>query len=175
MQWYENVVELIDMRSFSNLWYWIALAVLWSSLSHWILGVPFDMVIRARRRGGQAAADLADLVRIHVRRRMHIARAAGPWLVGFTALVLTTLGLLGFVYDVEFCQAVFLMLAPSALVGGMSIRLAARIEAEAPEGEALCRLLARYRFWIQVIGVIAIFITSMWGMWRNLSLGVLGG
>jgi hypothetical protein len=52
--WYSNVFEVIDMRSFSSLWYWIALAVMWSSASHYVLGVPFDLVQRARRRGGQA-------------------------------------------------------------------------------------------------------------------------
>ncbi|MCU0909379.1 MAG: component of SufBCD complex, partial [Rhodobacteraceae bacterium] len=31
MDWYLTVFEVIDMRSFSNLWYWIGLAVLWSS------------------------------------------------------------------------------------------------------------------------------------------------
>ena len=37
MAWYQTVLELIDMRSFSSLWYWIGLAVLWSSASHWVL------------------------------------------------------------------------------------------------------------------------------------------
>ena len=41
--------EVIDMRSFSNLWYWVALAVLWSSASHWVMGIPHDMIYRARR------------------------------------------------------------------------------------------------------------------------------
>jgi len=43
--WYETIFELIDMRSFSNLWYWIVLSVLWSTMSHWVLGVPFDTPI----------------------------------------------------------------------------------------------------------------------------------
>ncbi len=47
------IFDLIDMRSFSNLWYWIALAVTWSSTSHWVLGVPFDMVLRARRKAAR--------------------------------------------------------------------------------------------------------------------------
>ncbi|MEC7258626.1 MAG: component of SufBCD complex, partial [Pseudomonadota bacterium] len=51
MDWYSSIFELIDMRSFSNLWFWIALAVTWSTTSHWVLGVPFDMVNRARRNG----------------------------------------------------------------------------------------------------------------------------
>ena len=51
-----RIFEVIDMRSFSNLWYWIMLAVIWSSTSHWVLGVPHDMFIRARRQGGQNVA-----------------------------------------------------------------------------------------------------------------------
>ncbi|MEM9756043.1 MAG: component of SufBCD complex, partial [Pseudomonadota bacterium] len=36
----ERARDVIDLRSFSNLWYWIVLAVFWSSASHWGLGVP---------------------------------------------------------------------------------------------------------------------------------------
>ena len=68
MEVLDTVFEVIDMRSFSNLWYWIALAVLWSSTSHWVLGVPHDMIQRARREGGQAQRDLEDIVGINARR-----------------------------------------------------------------------------------------------------------
>ena len=57
----DTILDVIDPRSFSSLWYWIVLAVAWSSASHWVLGVPFDVVTRARRHGGQAALDLDDL------------------------------------------------------------------------------------------------------------------
>ena len=74
MNWYDSVFEVIDMRSFSNLWYWIGLAVLWSSVSHWVLGVPHDMILRARReKEGQAMDDLHDLVRVNVNRILFIA------------------------------------------------------------------------------------------------------
>ena len=66
MDWYQTLFEMIDMRSFSNLWFWIALAVMWSTASHWVLGVPFDMVLRARRHGEEAQADLEDMVRHHL-------------------------------------------------------------------------------------------------------------
>ena len=71
------IFEVIDMRSFSNLWFWIALAVVWSSASHWVLGVPFDMVHRARRHGGQAQIDLDDLARINANRLLHMLEDAG--------------------------------------------------------------------------------------------------
>ena len=106
MDWYESVFEVIDMRSFSNLWYWIALAVFWSSVSHWVLGVPHDLIMRARREnGGQAMEDLHDLIRINVNRIIYIADVSGSWLFLFSSAVLTMLGLTAFVYDVEFSQA----------------------------------------------------------------------
>jgi len=175
VNWHESVFELIDMRSFSNLWYWIALAVLWSSASHYVLGVPFDMVTRARRLGGQAAADLDDLVRVNVNRQLHIARVAGVWSVAIASCLVTLLAVLGFVYRVEFCQALLLLVLPMVVLAAMRIRTARRIAGEAAQGEALWRLLARLRLWTQALGILSIFVTATWGMYMNLNYGVLGG
>lgn len=169
------VFELIDMRSFSNLWYWIGLAVLWSSVSHWVLGVPFDMVQRARRRGGQALIDFEALARININRLVFISQEAGLWMVGLGFAILTALALLGFVYGVEFAQAVFLLLFPMSIVAALSMRAAHRLQVARLEGEALARGFARHRFWTQVIGVISIFVTAMWGMYQNFTTGALGG
>lgn len=158
------------MRSFSNLWFWIVLAVVWSSASHYVLGVPYDMIIRARRHGGQALTDLEDVVRISVNRLLYIGRVSGLWLLGFVAFVLTMLLTLAIWYKVEFAQAVVLIAFPMTLVGMMSLSTARRIEAEAPTGDALFRQLIRHRFWTQVIGMISIFVTAMYGMYKNLSV-----
>lgn len=173
MDWYTAVFELIDMRSFSNLWFWIALAVLWSSASHWVLGVPWDMVLRAQREGGQYEEDLADIVRINTNRLLHISHVSGLWLLGFSFFFLTMLGLLGFWYGYEFAQAVFLLGLPMSFVGAFSLSTASLIRAEAAEGARLIRLLARQRIITQVIGMIAIFVTALWGMYQNLSYGSL--
>jgi hypothetical protein len=163
------------MRSFSNLWFWIALAVMWSTTSHWVLGVPFDMMARARREGGQAAADFETMVRINVGRMLYIGRTAGIWLAGFTAFVLTALAILGFGYEVEFAQAVFCLGFPISIVGLLSLRTALRIEAGENSGAALYRRMTRHRFVTQLIGMVSIFCTAMWGMWQNMMISVLGG
>lgn len=173
VNWYETVFELIDMRSFSNLWYWIALAVLWSTASHWVLGVPYDLVLRARRHGGQTAADLEALVGINVRRLIYIGRVSGMWLVGLLTTILTSLVLLGFVYDIEFAQALLCLLLPMSLVGALSLRTAHRIERHGDEGPTLWRRLSRHRIAVQAIGMVSIFVTALWGMWQNLQVGVL--
>ncbi|TNF63730.1 MAG: component of SufBCD complex [Rhodobacteraceae bacterium] len=175
MEWYSDIVELIDLRSFSNLWFWIALAVVWSSASHWVLGVPYDMVVRARRVGGQAEADLEDIVRVNVNRLLYIGRVSGMWLIGITSFLLTMLVILGWVYEVEFAQALFLLGFPMTLVGCLSLATARRIEADQPKGDALRHRLGRHRLYTQMIGTVSIFFTALWGMYQNLSLGVLGG
>ena len=176
VDWYQAVFELIDMRSFSNLWYWIALAVLWSTASHWVLGVPFDMVHRAGRDGGQAEIDLADLVRINISRILFVVDRSGPWLIAFTMTVLASLVTLGFYYDVEFAQALFFLAGPMAIIGGLSVRTSRRIRRDAAQGEVLRRMMSRHRLITQIIGVISIFVTALWGMAQNLLVtGPLGG
>ncbi|WP_380052365.1 component of SufBCD complex [Falsihalocynthiibacter sp. SS001] len=175
MDLYENIFELIDMRSFSNLWYWIGLAVLWSSASHWVLGVPVDLIHRARRLEGETMQDLQDLVRINCNRIHYIIEMSGLWLLGFVSFILTTLAILGGFYNVEFAQAVFLLFAPMAVVGSLSLALARDVTKKQPTGQMLCKRLLRHRIYIQLIGVVSIFVTAMWGMYQNMNFSALFG
>jgi hypothetical protein len=122
---FDTIAEAIDLRSFSNLWYWIGLAVLWSSVAHFVLGVPYDLMLRARRKGGQAVADMEAMTDICIRRILDIADTAGLWLIGLAACL---------------------------------------------RGEELYRALFRHRLKCQGIGMVAILVTTMWGMWVNLAL-----
>lgn len=168
LTWYTYLNEMMDLRSFSNLWFWIALAVMWSSASHWVIGVPYDMITRAARQGDEAEKDLEDLVRVNVNRTLYIADVAGLWLVGIVCFLLTSLAVLGWGYGVEIAQALFLLGFPMTAVWALSLRAARRIRAEALAGTALRKALSRLRIWIQVIGMIAIFVTSVWGIYTNL-------
>ena len=40
MNIWKLITQMVDMRSFSSLWFWMAIAVYWSLSSHWVLGVP---------------------------------------------------------------------------------------------------------------------------------------
>ncbi len=171
MDWYSTVFELIDMRSFSNLWYWIALAVVWSSTSHWVLGVPYDMIQRAARHGGEAEIDLEDMVRINCNRMLYIAGVSGLWLLGIGAAVLTSLAMLAFWYWVEFAQAVFLLAFPMTLVALLSLNSARIIHDRQLGGTDLRKRLNRHRISTQVIGMVAIFVTALFGMYQNLAVG----
>ena len=173
MDWSNILFQVIDLRSFSSVWYWIVLAVLWSSVSYYVLGVPFDLIAKARRSGGQHQDDMVDLVRINVNRLLGIAQTTGLILTGVVFFSLTTLALLGFVYDVELAQAVFLIALPLSIVGAVSLSSARRIRDADPEPEQLYGLLMRHRLWTQIIGMSAIFVTAMYGMIQL--LGMLRG
>ena len=174
MDWYDTLFELIDMRSFSNLWFWIVLGVVWSTASYYVLGVPYDMVQRARRHGGEASEDLETLVRLNVNRLMYIAQVSGLAVLSFLCFSLTTLAVLGFYYGVEFAQAIFLLALPLSIVGALSLSTARLIQIEEATGERLHKRLMRHRLYTQIIGMIAIFVTALWGMYQNLSLGPFG-
>lgn len=175
MDLYQTILEVIDMRSFSNLWFWIALAVVWSSASHWVLGVPYDMVLRARRQGEQAQIDLEDMVRINVNRLLYITQVSGMWILGFTCFFLTMLFTLAVFYNFEFAQAVLLLAFPLSLVAVLSVSTAQQIHEESATGDLLYRRLARHRLYTQIIGIVSIFVTSIWGMYQNLYVGPFGG
>ncbi len=176
MDWYESVFEVIDLRSFSNLWYWIGLAVLWSSVSHWVLGIPHDAILRARRGTPPTAMDdLHDLTRVNVNRILYIVDVSGAWLALFGSAGVTALAITAFGYGIEFAQAVFFMAAPMMVLGALSARTARRIRSAELQDEALIKQLIRHRFITQLIGVVSIFITAMYGMWVNLYTGPFGG
>ena len=124
---------------------------------------------------GGPRADLDDIARINVNRILYIAREAGVILLALLAFALTSLALLGFLYHVEFCQAVFLIAFPLSIVGLLSVSTAHHIEAEGDRGEALRRRLAVHRVGVQVIGMVSIFITAFWGMLQNFNVSILSG
>ncbi|WP_120635691.1 component of SufBCD complex [Ruegeria sp. EL01] len=174
MNWYTSIFELIDMRSFSNLWYWIVLAVVWSSTSHWVMGVPYDLVIRARRVGGQVESDLLDIVRIQTNRMLNIVDMSGTLLLAIVCFVSTGLGTLGFFYGVEFAQAVFLLMFPMTFVTLVNIFHARRLRRQELTLERVAKTLSRCRLYTQIIGMISVLVTALWGMYQNISIGVLG-
>ncbi|CAN0599855.1 unnamed protein product, partial [Ectocarpus sp. 12 AP-2014] len=147
LDWYSTVFEVIDMRSFSNLWYWIVLAVLWSSVSHWVLGVPYDTIMRAKRNVPESAmSDLNALTQVNINRFLYIAEVSGAWIGLFGSAFLTALGIIAIYYKVEFAQAIFCLALPMAILGAMSLHTSRKIRRTEAKDADLIRILLRHRF-----------------------------
>jgi hypothetical protein len=170
----ESILRLIDMRSFSSVWFWIVVALFWSAVTQTILGASYDLIIRARKSGGQALSDLETLIEIHVRRSVTLMRRVGHWIVAFVSGSLALLFMLAFVYRLELAQAIFLIMLPLTIIRFMNLRLSFRIERTHLHGDQLIRVLLRHRLWIQFLGLITIFVTAVWGMLRVMTASVLG-
>ena len=82
------------------------------------------------------------------------------------------LGLAAFLYDIEFAQAVMLLVGPLVVLSLLTVRTARQVRGK--KGAELISALAWHRFVIQGIGVIAIFFTAMYGMYVNLYVGPFG-
>ena len=163
------ITGLIDFRTFSNIWYWLAVMVTWAVATHWVIGVPFDMVVRARRQGGQAAQDLDILVAINLRRLLTLSGTPAVILVGIGAFVVTAAAMLGFVYGLELAQGLFCLAFPLVFVAVLTWRSCQRLTLDQQTGPALIRALVRLRFWIQLIAITALFCTALLGIYVMLS------
>ncbi len=130
------------------------------------------MIHRARRQGGVAEEDLEQLVAINVRRLMTITDIAGLWIIGFLTFALSGLAMAGFYYGFELAQGLFCLGLPLSVAGIMSFRLSRRLAVKQPHGQELSGALLRSRFWTQMLAMISIFLTAMYGMYHNLSLPV---
>lgn len=166
------ITEVIDLRSFSNLWYWIVLAIMWSSMSHWTIGVPFNLVTRARRGDAQSQADMMVLTRMNAERMVAFADTSGTMATGFATFLVSSLAVVGWGYGVEFCQAIFLLICPALIVMAIGVWTSRRLVADGYVNVA--NILRQHRTIVQMLGVVFIFLTAFWGMYQNVNVGPLG-
>lgn len=168
MDWTETILRVIELRTFSSIWYWMVVIVSWAVASHWLIGVPFDLLFSARKCEPQEIADLEAIVDINVRRFTGLTDSAGLLLLGVITFIMVGLGMGGFYYGLEMAQGLFILGAPLTLVIFLNIKVAHELRANPLAGSELVRRLFRMRVWSQAIGMIAIFLTAMYGMWFNL-------
>jgi len=169
VDWTETIARVIDFRTFASIWYWFAVIVSWAVASHWLIGVPFDLLFRARKCAPQDIADLEAIVDVNVRRFTGLTDMAGPWLLGFAMFVLSALCMAGFYYGLELAQGLFILGAPLTLVIGLNIQVAYALRANPVRGRDLVNRLFKMRLWSQVIGMVAIFVTAVYGMYYSLN------
>lgn len=177
MPFLDGILTLLGSRSYSSVWFWLMLLVIWSMAGRHTIGVPGDL-IREVLRGkedeprSEVALTLLDWLSLMLP-RWRVAPGEGAALVGMGAFLLTFLFLLGFSYGLEMAQALFFLLAPIAVHAGMSLQLAARLsplldDAErgvlTPDKAALqaARLMRRHRMLGTAITILAMAITAVW-------------
>lgn len=175
----DSLIGLLDSRSFTTIWFWLALLGLWSVIGCHILGVPNEVVNGARQalRAGQADSPvvlhLLDWLSLTLP-RWRLGAREGAILFGLTAFALSSLAILGFRYGLEMAQAVAILGVPFAIVFWMRVRLARRLsplltaaeEASTPLAQVATEAVRRmvlHRRLISLLSMISVAITALWG------------
>jgi len=163
----DSIWTLIGTGSFSSVWYWVFLGLVWSHVMQAPLGVPVDLVRRAQAGDGPAADDLRALTGVRLAEAERLA-AMAPWRAGAWAFALALLAGLAVPHGIELAQAALALAAPLAFVRWLEAR-AARSMAEVPDMPALIRAHTVLRRKVQGIGMAAVFLTAVFGMLRLLA------
>lgn len=176
---------LLGSRSFGSVWYWLAVVSLWTLAGRSVLGVPWDVIARARQalrvapQGSmpRQAALLLDWLSLTLP-RWRPGGAEGPVLTALASFALAGLVVLGWVYGQEMAQALALIAVPFALVQVLRLWLARRLApvmaavlaGQADPAQAAMRIAGQmraYRIWLTVISVLAVSVSALWGtIWQ---------
>lgn len=148
------MLRLIASASFDSVWYWVLQVVVWTLVCYRTLGVPHDMLIRARREPA-VAERVALLAGLSAERLGGIYDLAGAAFAAVAGFVLAALAALGFLSGLEGAQAAFVLLLPLAVIAYSKVRLALFVRGRKMARPRLVLILARRRFWHQAIAVVA--------------------
>lgn len=150
-----GVFTIFGTASFQNVWYWAFSVLAWTVATQRTLGVPYDMLLRARREDAEVAR--VEWLAHHAAGRVTaVSGRAGTAVAAAVGFVLAGLFVFGFLSGYEIARAAFVLAFPLAMIGYSTLRLALSVEANDLRGKALVTVLARRRFWHQVVAVLAI-------------------
>ncbi len=165
--------EVISARSFSSLWYWIAVAVFWAQMTRQVMGVPHDVVARARD-GGAALEVLELTAQMQAQRILFYWQRSQVLAVVLITAQLALITALAFYYGIELAQAIWFLAVPLVMIWGFALRGAQLVMGEKGRGAALLKLMYRLRFATQIIGFGFIFANAIWAMYRLVLQGFAG-
>lgn len=151
--------EAISLRSFSSLWYWIAVAVFWIAATGRVLGLPYGAVARAQAGGAaRVQFDMMAQYAAHI----WVARWQ-KWQVVWVAAAaagLVSLSMLAFSYGIELAQALWFLAMPYAILLALQLRLALHILGKDLRDDGLIQVIYRFRIISQLMGFAFVFTTS---------------
>ncbi len=164
-----TVRELMNFDSFWSLWFWIFHVVTWSLTSHFTMGVPYDLVVRANREEDedgpyQRAAE--NLINAQIFRFTALWRRYGLLITGNSAFLISVLVTLGTLGQLEFARALLTILGPLTLVYILTIRKALKLERWDLSGASLRRAIWRQRLINQLVGLLAIIMAVILAVYQ---------
>jgi hypothetical protein len=147
-------LDAFGVSSFQSVWYWAMHVVVWTLCTHRTLGVPYDMLLRARRLP-EVALRVETIARFHAERVAGLYHVLGTTAALLAGFLLAGLFGFGFLIGVELAQATFLILFPLAVLTYSTVSTALKIWRRGFRGDLLVQILSRRHFWHQMVAVCA--------------------
>ncbi len=148
--------EFYAAASFQSIWYWVLHVVVWTLACYRTLGVPLDMLQRARDRP-EIAARVDALAQLASARIAGVHDLLGAPIAAVSGFVLAMLVVIGFGIGIEMARAALAILLPFGIISYSKLRLALAIRRRGIAGSDLVLALARRRVWHQFIAILAMF------------------
>lgn len=181
MPQFDSLIGFLDSRSFGTVWYWLVVVGIWSLTGRSVIGIPAEIVIRARAAIQEDKGDspvvlhLLDWVSL-VLPQWEMGRREGAAMLAVAAFALTSLAIMGFVYGLELALASFLLLLPWAILFGLRLVLVRRLVpllAEAEQGArplaevaaSVVRRMVVHRRLVTMLSMISVAATALLGAW----------
>lgn len=161
-----TILDALGISSFETVWYWVLHVLVWTLVTHRTLGVPYDMILRARRLP-EVLDRVEALSLIFSERATALCRRVGVAAALVGGFVLSGLFALGFLSGLVLAQAAFLLLFPLAVIVYSTMTAALRIERRQFRGTVLLQVLARRHFWHQIVAVAALFAALSVAMFHH--------
>ena len=177
---FDSLIGVLASRSFSTIWFWLALIGMWSAAGRNVLGVPVEVLARARAALRRDTAEAPEAIALMdwlslTLPRWRLGPREGAVFLGVTSFGLTSLAVLGFGFGLELAQALTLVGVPFWLLFWLRVRLARRLApilADAQQGvmplpdavAGTVRHMVRHRILHMVLSVAAVLVTLLWGM-----------
>lgn len=179
MPQFDSLIGFLDSRSFGTVWYWLVVIGSWSLTGRSVIGVPAEILSRARAALADDQADapvvlhLLDWLSL-VLPRWRMGAREGAVFLAATGFALTSLAIMGIRYDLELALAAFLLLFPLAVLFWLRLALARRLmplldaaeQGARPIPEAAAEAVRRmvvHRRLVTVLSMAAVAVTALWG------------
>lgn len=153
------MIEGLGTGSFESMWYWVLTVLVWTYAGNRVLGVPYDMLLRARRLP-PVADRVETLAHIAAERMGGLYDRVGVPIAAATGFGLAVLFGIAFGTGLELAAATFALVFPLSIVVYSTLRLALAVRRQRIAGPSLVRILARRRVWHMVIGTVAMLTTA---------------
>ena len=179
MPQFDSLVGFLDSRSFGTIWYWLVVIGTWSLTGRSVIGVPTEIVSRARMAVQADEGDSPTVLHLLdwlslVLPRWRLSAPEGVAFLALTGFALTSLAIMGIGYALELALASFLLLFPLAMLFWMRVALARRLmplleaaeEGSRPIPEAAAEAIRRmviHRRLVTVLSMAAVAVTALWG------------